>query len=154
MNRYRALEEWSWLGEGEVLEESLSYCHFMQNKSHLYWPGVEHGSPCKKRGDKPPEETRKFHQYSRSSVGNLNQFLPNTKRKTTLSMVHFGAGNRPPVSCCVPSHCTHWTISALDQTESLRCNPIKPSVYAGSSLSLVLYLATVVLAKQKRPQHW
>jgi hypothetical protein len=49
---------------------------------------------------------------------------------------------------------THRTISAPDQTESLCRNPIKPSVYSRSSLSLVLYLATVVLAKQKRPRHW
>lgn len=60
----------------------------------------------------------------------------------------------PPVTWCILSHCTHRTNSAPDQTGSLHGNLITPSVYAVSSPSLALYLATVMLAVYKRPGLW
>jgi hypothetical protein len=39
------LVEWRLAGETEVLGENQSQCHFVHYKSHMTWPGLEHGPP-------------------------------------------------------------------------------------------------------------
>jgi hypothetical protein len=47
--------EWEWVGETEVLGETLSQCPFVHHKTHMAWPGIEPGPPRWDAGDKPPE---------------------------------------------------------------------------------------------------
>jgi hypothetical protein len=37
------LLEWELVGETEELGENLLQCHFVQQKSHMAWPGLEPG---------------------------------------------------------------------------------------------------------------
>jgi hypothetical protein len=39
------LVEWELAGETEVLGENLSQCHFLHQKFHITWPGIEPGPP-------------------------------------------------------------------------------------------------------------
>jgi hypothetical protein len=44
-----ATVEWFWQRELEELGERPAHqCHFIHKKSHMYWPGLEPGSPCEK----------------------------------------------------------------------------------------------------------
>jgi hypothetical protein len=42
------LVEWELAGETEVRRQNLPHLHFLHQKSHTTWPGLE-------AGDKPPE---------------------------------------------------------------------------------------------------
>jgi hypothetical protein len=37
--------------EQKYLEENLSQCLFVHTKSHMSWPGIEHGPPRWEAGD-------------------------------------------------------------------------------------------------------
>jgi hypothetical protein len=45
------LVEWELAGETEVLGENLPQCHFVYQKSHMTWPGIEPGPPRWEAGD-------------------------------------------------------------------------------------------------------
>jgi hypothetical protein len=37
--------KWELAGETEVLGENVTQCHFVHNKSHMTWAGLEPGPP-------------------------------------------------------------------------------------------------------------
>ena len=55
MNGYGVLVEWYWQGRTELLGEKLVTCHFVRNKSHMNWPGIETEPPRWEAGDWPPD---------------------------------------------------------------------------------------------------
>jgi hypothetical protein len=44
-------EEYEMVGETEIIGENLPQCHFIHHKSHMTWPGLEHGPPRWEAGD-------------------------------------------------------------------------------------------------------
>jgi hypothetical protein len=47
--------EWELAGEAEVFGGDVPQCNFVHHKSHMTWPGLEHGQPRWEAGDQPPE---------------------------------------------------------------------------------------------------
>jgi hypothetical protein len=43
--------EWNWQGKTDNSKKNLSQCHFIHQKPHMDWPGIEPGPPQWKTGD-------------------------------------------------------------------------------------------------------
>jgi hypothetical protein len=61
-----------WVGEPEVLRETLHQCHFVRHESHMTWPGLEPGLPLWNILSVTHERTQS-HQFYETSRSHLAQ---------------------------------------------------------------------------------